>query len=177
VSVPVANRTTPDRGPLADRSAGDDRFRLIDIELKRQRFQQDSLIEVLHRAQQIFGVLGPDVLRYVARGLRLPPSRVHGVATFYHLFRFTSRGTHTCTVCTGTACYVKGAEAILAVAERLSGVRAGQTAQDGSITLEAARCTGSCGLAPLVVLDGKVVGNASAEAVADRVKGWVGHGS
>ncbi|QDV35386.1 bidirectional hydrogenase complex protein HoxE [Tautonia plasticadhaerens] len=173
---PVRRQTRPACSAETGHPGGDGRFRLVDEELKRQRFRQDSLIEVLHRSQQVFGVLDDDVLRYVSRGLGLPPSRVYGVATFYHLFRLTPRGDHTCTVCTGTACYVKGAERVLAVAEQSAGARAGETTPDGRITLETARCIGSCGLAPLVVFDGEVAGHVSAEEVADRLKGWVGHG-
>ena len=174
---PFQRRARPVCSAEAGHPGGDERFRLIDAELKRQRYRQDSLIEVLHRAQQIFGVLRDDVLLYVSRGLRLPPSRVYGVATFYHLFRITPRGEHTCTVCTGTACYVKGAERVLAVAERSAGARAGETTSDGRVTLETTRCIGSCGLAPLVIFDGKVAGHVPAGEVADRLKGWVGHGS
>lgn len=157
--------------------SGDDRFRYLDAAMKRHRYRPDALIEVLHTAQELFGYLEPDLLRYVARGLRLPPSRVHGVATFYHLFTFTPKGEHTCTICTGTACYVKGADALLGVVEHLTGTQPGKTTPDGRISLETARCLGACGLAPIVVFDGKVVGQISAEQLAERVKGWLDHGT
>src|SRR5262245_22002954 len=86
--------------------------------MKRHRYAPDALIEVLHTAQELFGYLGDDILYYVAHGLKLPPSRVYGVATFYHLFSLVSKGSHTCVVCTGTACYVKGANALLGAIER-----------------------------------------------------------
>ena len=79
--------------------SGDERFKRLDATMKRHRFQPDALIEVLHTAQELFGCLKADLLLYVAHGLRLPPSRVYGVATFYHLFTLAPRGEHTCAVC------------------------------------------------------------------------------
>ncbi len=139
--------------------SGDERYALIDTACKRARFGQDQLIEILHVAQEVFGHLSPDLLEYVARTLRLPASRVFGVATFYHLFTFEPPGEHSCTVCTGTACYVQGADAIVAAIARTYGVAAGQTTADGRFTLSTARCLGSCGLAPVGVLDGEVRGH------------------
>src|SRR5947208_11665688 len=111
-------------------ASGDKRFKILDTTLKRCQFQQDALIEVLHKAQDLFGYLEQDVLFYVARGLKLPPSRVYGVATFYHLFSLKPQGAHTCVVCLGTACFVKGAGQLLHAAEECAGVRAGETTAD-----------------------------------------------
>jgi bidirectional [NiFe] hydrogenase diaphorase subunit len=153
-----------------DQATGDERFELLDKALKRARFAQDQLIEILHVAQDVFGYLSEDVLVYVARALKLPPSRVYGVATFYHLFTFEEPGDHSCTVCTGTACFVKGADDIvLALSREHVTVAAGQTTEDGRFTLTTARCLGSCGLAPVVVLDGEVRGHLDAEAVLAAV--------
>ena len=91
---------------------------------------------MLHTAQELFGYLQNDLLHYIARGLKLPPSRVYGVATFYHFFSFIPKGKHTCVVCTGTACYVKGADALLEAVERRAGVIAGQTTPDGRVSLD-----------------------------------------
>ena len=136
--------------------SGDERFEILDKALKRSRYAQDQLIEVLHVAQDIFGYLSPDVLIYVGRALKLPLSKVFGVATFYHLFTFEAPGDHSATVCTGTACFVKGANDIVLALSREHGVAAGGTTDDGRFTLKTARCLGSCGLAPVVVLDGEV---------------------
>ena len=153
----------------ADRSgahpSGDERFALIDTALKRARYGQDQLIEILHVAQEVFGYLSEDVLLYVGRALRLPASRVYGVATFYHLFTFEPPGDHTCTVCTGTACYVKGSDRIVAAVQTRYEVAVGGTTEDGRFTLSTARCLGSCGLAPVVVLDGQVRGHLEVDAV------------
>ena len=114
---------------------------------------------------------------YIARGLKLPPSRVYGVATFYHFFTLSPKGEHTCTVCSGTACYVKGADALVAAISQQTDAQLGKTTPDGEVSLETARCLGTCGQAPVVGFDGGVVGNLSPEMVTDRVKGWIGHGS
>jgi len=150
--------------------SGDDRFALVDKHLKRVRYEQDQLIETLHVAQDVFGFLSEDVLLYVARALMLPPSMVYGVATFYQLFTFDAPGDHACTVCTGTACYVKGADDIVRAVGEAHGVAAGATSDDGRLTLKTARCLGSCGLAPVVVLDGTVQGRLDASQVLDLVR-------
>jgi bidirectional [NiFe] hydrogenase diaphorase subunit len=85
--------------------------------MKKFQFRQDALIEVLHKAQELFGYLEDDLLLFVAYKLKLPPSRVYGVATFYHFFTLKPQGKHTCVVCLGTACYVKGADKVLAAIE------------------------------------------------------------
>lgn len=156
--------------------SGDNRFKLLDAAMKRQRYAPDTLIEVLHTAQELFGFLKDDLLIYVARGLKLPPSRVFGVATFYHFFSFTPKGEHTCVVCTGTACYVKGADGLLAAIQAATGTAAGKTSADGKYSIETARCLGACGLAPIAVFDGQVVGKLTPEQLQDRVKGWATDG-
>ncbi|BAZ49507.1 bidirectional hydrogenase complex protein HoxE [Nostoc sp. NIES-4103] len=156
---------------------GDKRFKMLDATIKRYQYQQDALIEILHKAQELFGYLENDVLIYIAHQLKLPPSRVYGVATFYHLFSLAPSGVHTCVVCTGTACYVKGAQAILANLEKSAHIKAGETSADGQISLLTARCLGACGIAPAVVFDGTVLGNQTPESVVDHIKGWLQDGS
>ena len=126
--------TAPEAGKDAHPSS-DDRFALVDKHLKRVRYEQDQLIETLHIAQDVFGYLSEDVLMYVARALLLPPSMVYGVATFYQLFTFEAPGDHACTVCTGTACFVKGADAIVRTVGDAYSVAAGATSDDGKLTL------------------------------------------
>lgn len=158
--------------------SGDNRFKMLDASMKRQRFQPDALIEVLHTAQELFGYLQDDILLYVAHGLKLPPSQVFGVATFYHFFTFEPKAAHTCVVCMGTACYVKGAESLLtsmrghATQEHLEAEGA-----EKSVSIETARCLGACGLAPVVVFDGEVCGNVSSTQALERMKGWQPDGS
>jgi bidirectional [NiFe] hydrogenase diaphorase subunit len=148
---------------------GDERFSLIDKALRKARFQQDQLIEVLHAAQEVFGYLSDEVLLYVARALRLPRSRVYGVATFYHLFTREPLGENSCSVCTGTACFVKGADAIIDALRREYGVGPGETTEDGRFTLTTTRCIGACSLAPLVVIGDDVLGHLTLEETIERV--------
>jgi bidirectional [NiFe] hydrogenase diaphorase subunit len=126
----------------AEHPSGDKRFKLLLVTMKKNLFRQDALIEVLHAAQSLFGYLEIDVLFFIARGLKLPPSRVYGVATFYNFFTFKPQGEHTCVVCTGTACYVKGAEALLGAVAQEARVQAGETTADNKMSLLTARCLG-----------------------------------
>jgi bidirectional [NiFe] hydrogenase diaphorase subunit len=163
--------------PALKHPSGDKRFKILDATLRKQQFRPDALIEVLHRAQELFGYLEEDVLLYVARALLLPPSRVYGVATFYHLFTLKPRGEHTCVVCLGTACFVKGADEIVAAAEKCVGVKSGQTTADNRVSLLTARCIGACGIAPAVVYDGATAGQQTSEAVLQHLMEWLPDGS
>jgi bidirectional [NiFe] hydrogenase diaphorase subunit len=155
--------TRPARPPAA--TADDPRAALLTVQLKKVRYRPDALIDVLHAVQDIYGSLSPELLATVADALQLPPSRVMGVATFYHLFTFEPRGEHTCTVCTGTACFVKGADALMAAVSDGLGVAQGETRADGALSLLEARCIGSCGLAPVALVDGGVVAKATPETL------------
>jgi bidirectional [NiFe] hydrogenase diaphorase subunit len=154
-------------------AGADKRLKILDVAMKRQQYQHDALIEVLHKAQQLFGFLDAGVLRHVARGLRLPPSRVYGVATFYHLFSLKPQGEHTCVVCMGTACFVKGADRLLRAVEEAAHVKAGETTPDGRLSVLTARCIGACGIAPAVVYDGVTAGQQTPDTVARQLKGWL----
>ena len=102
---------------VLEHASGDKRFKILEAHIKKHQFKQDALIEVLHKAQELFGYLEDDLLLFVAYRLKLPPSRVYGVATFYHFFTLKPKGKHTCVVCLGTACYVKGSAKVLALIE------------------------------------------------------------
>ncbi len=156
-----------------EREGRDPRYREIDEAMRRHHHRPDSLIEVLHAAQRLFGYLPADVLSYVARGLATPLSTVYGVATFYHFFSLVPKGRHTVTVCTGTACYVRRAGEILHAVERAAGVGAGGTRSDGAISVEAVRCLGPCSQAPVVVFDDEVTGELSTAEVLDRLEPMV----
>ncbi len=162
---------------VAAPSAPDRRFKLVEATMKRHQYRPDALIEVLHTAQEVFGYLDRELLMSVARALKLPPSWVYGVATFYHFFSLAPKGEHSCVVCLGTACYVKGAANLLSSLEQDLGVKSGQTTPDGKVSLLTARCLGACGLAPAVVFDGSVAGNLDRGSTLARVKGWQGNGS
>ncbi len=153
----------PDRpAPPSD----DKRWKLVNSTMRRAGYAGHALIETLHSVQSAFGYLDDAALRFVAGALDLPPSKVYGVATFYHLFMLKPKGRHACVVCTGTACYIKGASALVEAVEQRYAVKAGQTTADERLSLLTARCVGACGLAPTVVLDGDVLPK---EAPADLV--------
>jgi len=126
--------------------------------MARHHYAGDALIEILHAAQQLNGYLSPPLLHHIARKLRLPPSRVLGVATFYHLFRFTPPEKHTASVCLGTACYVEGAAALA------------DTVRKCGWTLEIDRCAGACGLATLVVCDGAPLSRVTPAQLEDHLR-------
>jgi bidirectional [NiFe] hydrogenase diaphorase subunit len=146
---------------------------LLDRAITRHQGRGDALIEVLHAAQGIFGYLETDLMIYVAHALKLPLSRVYGVATFYHFFRLKPAGRHTFVLCTGTACYVKGANAIQQAIEDRCGVKFGETTHDKVISLVSARCIGSCGLAPVVVLDDVVAAKQIPASALERIEAWL----
>ncbi|HMN31512.1 MAG TPA: bidirectional hydrogenase complex protein HoxE [Caldilineaceae bacterium] len=169
--MPVSPVKSPSTPPAsAEHASGDSRFKLIDRTLKRFQYQQDALIEVLHTAQEAFGFLADDLLIYVAHQLKLPLSWVYGVATFYHFFSLKPQGEHNCIVCLGTACYVKRAADILAALQKEYSLEPGQTTQDHKLSLNTARCLGSCGLAPVMVLDGDVIGRATPQNALEQVQ-------
>ncbi len=153
----------------------DKRWRIVTATMRRHGFGADALIETLHSVQEAFGYIDDDALRFVARGLHVPPGRVYGVATFYNYFTLKPQGEHTCVVCLGTACYIKGAASILGALEARLGVKAGETTGDKQVSLLTARCMGACGLAPIVVNDGEVAAQVSADASVAKVEEWMNH--
>ncbi len=142
----------------------------VDRALKRCQYSQDALIEVLHAAQETFGFLSDETMAYIARELKLPPSWVYGVATFYHFFNLKPQGEHRCTICMGTACFVKRAGDIVEALEKEFDVKAGETTADGKLSVNIARCLGNCGLAPMIILDGEVHARQTPESMLDRCK-------
>lgn len=164
------------RATYDERKVGTDkRYKILEAHIKRLQYKQDTLIEVLHQAQALFGYLDEDTLKFIAHQLKLPLSRVYGVVTFYHFFKLKPQGEHTCVVCMGTACYVKGAGEILANIEKNIGIKPGQTTPDGKISLLTARCIGACGIAPAVVYDNEIVGKQTSENVLTKLKEWIGN--
>lgn len=177
IAVMLTNTNPPKSGnAIAEHPSGDKRFRLLEATMKRYQYQQGALIEVMHQAQELFGYLEEDLLLYIARSLKLPPSQVYGVATFYHFFSLKRKGAHTCVVCMGTACYVKGAAALLGAIETHARIQVGETTPDGELSLGTARCLGACGVAPAVVVDGVTEGHQTPEIAIARLEACL-HGS
>lgn len=161
------------RDEKVDPPSDDKRWRIVQATMQRNGFERDGLIETLHTVQESFGYLDDDSLRYVAASLNAPLSQVYGVSTFYHLFTLKPAGQHTCVVCLGTACYIKGVPLLLKEIENHYGIKPGQTTPDGRLSLMSARCLGSCGLAPVAVFDGEISGKVDVEQVIDRLQTFV----
>ena len=127
--------------------------------LEEYKTQRGAVIPVLQKAQAIYGWLPREVLEVIARGMRVPLSRIYGVVTFYSQFYLTRRGRHIVRQCDGTACHVRGAARIIDTCQNRLGIKAGQTTPDYRMTYEVVYCLGSCGLAPVAMIDDKVVGH------------------
>lgn len=147
----------------------DKRWKIVQGTMRRNGFRPEALIETLHTAQEAFGYLDDTTLLFVSRALRVSPSQVYGVATFYHFFNLKPQGQHVCSVCTGTACYIKGAQDLIDEIGAAYDVEPGATTDDELLSLLTVRCVGACGLAPAVVLDGEVVGNLTPDALHQRI--------
>lgn len=128
-----------------------------------------ALIEILHKAQDIFGYLPRDVQLYVARKLGIPGAEVFGVVSFYSYFTTKPRGKHTISVCMGTACFVRGADKITESLKEKLGIESNEITEDGLFTLRDVRCIGACGLAPVVMVDDKVYGRVKEEELDDII--------
>ena len=119
--------------------------------------QQGCLIQVLHRAQEIYGYLPVDIQQLIAETLDVPLSEVYGVSSFYSLFTTKPRGEYTIRVCLGTACYVRGGQDIVKKLRQTLGIEVGETTTDGKFTLDVMRCIGACGLAPAITVNETVM--------------------
>jgi len=126
-----------------------------------------ELINVLHKAQGIFGYLPAEVQEIVARELKIPVAKVYGVVTFYSFFTMIPKGQNPISICMGTACYVRGAEKVLEEFKRKLKVEVGETTKDGKFSLNCLRCVGACGLAPVVMVGDKTYGRVSPDGVGE----------
>jgi len=144
----------------------DPRIKRILKTLETNQRKPDGLIQVLHTIQDIYGYVPLDLIVLTARELRVPPSRVYGVVTFYHFFSLKPKGEHNCLICTGTACYVKGAQKLIDEVQKDFKIKPGQSTPDNKFSLEAVRCIGACGLAPAVVMDNEIHARMTPENIA-----------
>lgn len=124
-----------------------------------------ELIRVLHKAQSIFGYLPKEVQIFVAKKLDVPVTKVYGVVSFYSYFTMKPKGKYDISVCLGTACYVRGADKILAELVKKLGIEVGETSDDGKFSLRTLRCVGACGLAPVVMIGEKVYGRVTPDMI------------
>lgn len=152
----------------------DKRWRIVNATMRRHGYQPEALIETLHAVQESFGYLDDEALRFVSNSLRVPLSQAYGVATFYHFFSLKPQGKHNCTVCMGTACYIKGGQAIIDTISKAFDVEPGKTTADNELSLLIARCVGACGLAPVVLIDNEIVPQAQTETLPGRIAEVIG---
>lgn len=129
-----------------------------------------QMIRILQKAQEIFGYLPEEVQAYIAEKTETPVSEVNGIVTFYSLFATEPRGKHTLDICMGTACYIKGAQELMDTLKEHLKIDAGETTADHLFTVKSTRCIGACGLAPILVVNGDVHGNASSGEIKKIIK-------
>jgi len=132
--------------------------------------KEGTLITTLHKAQDIFGYLSPEVQDHIAHKLGIPTSKVYGVVTFYSFFTMLPKGKFQVNVCMGTACFVRGAQKIIDEFEKELKIKVGETSEDKMWSLDSLRCVGACGLAPVISVNGKVYGRVSPEDVKGIVE-------
>ncbi|MGC8964229.1 MAG: NAD(P)H-dependent oxidoreductase subunit E [Brevinematia bacterium] len=156
----------------SDSKVIDNRWKILEGHMKLHQYRKDSLIEILHKAQELFGFLTDDLLSYIASSLKLPKSYVYGVVTFYHFFKLKPQGKHVILLCLGTACYVKGSSDIVEYLKKNYNLEPGQTTSDGLISLMIARCIGACGVAPAAIVDDKLEPYFSVEKLEQKIQEW-----
>ena len=140
--------------------------------IKKHKDQPGAMMPVLQEAQGIYGYLPKEVQEIIAQEMGVPLSEVFGVATFYSQFTLNPKGEHTISVCLGTACYVKGADKILAALEERLGIASGECTPDGFFSIESCRCLGACGLAPVMTVDGEVYGKVTPESAVEIIDSY-----
>ena len=147
-------------------------FTTLNSIIDRHKDRDGGLIPVLQDAQEALGYLPVEAVRHIARKLSIPYSRVAGVVSFYSFFTTVPRGRHTIRACMGTACYVRGAKAVLQSIERHLGIEVGGTTEDRLFSLEVGRCFGACGLAPVVVVDDDVHQQVKPSQIPDLLQAY-----
>ena len=135
--------------------------------------REGALITVLHKAQELYGYLPTEIQNHIAEKLNIPCAKVYGVVTFYSFFNTTPKGKHNISVCMGTACFVRGSQNVLEEFKKQLHIEAGETTADSLFSLDAIRCVGACGLAPVVSVNGKVYGRVKAENVQEILEEYL----
>lgn len=134
--------------------------------------KKSSLIIILHKAQEIFGYIPEEVQEFIAEKIEVPVSKVYGVVSFYNFFSMEPKGKYPISVCTGTACYVRGAEKILEALQKELGLKLGGVTEDGLFSLDSLRCVGACGLAPVMLVGKDVHGKVKPEDVKKIIESY-----
>ena len=148
-------------------------FRELESYINSLDTKEEALITVLHKAQKIFGYLPKEVQEFIADKLDEPLAGVYGVVSFYSFFTMIPKGDIAISVCLGTACFVRGAEKVLDEFQSRLGIKAGETSPDGKFSLDVLRCIGACGIAPVVLVNGKVYKKVEAGEVKNIVSEYM----
>jgi len=145
-------------------------WKKIDQIILKNKARPGSIIAVLRECQDIVGYLPIELINYISLGMNLPSSEVYGITTFYALFSLEPKGRHNIKLCLGTACYVKGMREIMDRISKTYEVKEGETTPDRRFSMEAVRCVGACGLAPVVMVDEDIHGIVSADKIIDVIE-------
>lgn len=148
------------------RGTADQEKKLLSI-IAERKDERGCLMPILQEAQEIYGYLPIEVQTIIARELDIPLEKVYGVVTFYSQFTLFPKGKYAISVCLGTACYVKGSGAIFEKLKEMLGIDSGECTADGKFSLDACRCVGACGLAPVMMINGEVYGRLKPDDLAD----------
>ncbi len=143
---------------LVSKALTEENFLQLDRQIEKVQGNKGPLMQVLTQAQKIFGCVPYEVQKHVSERLKIPMSDIYGVVTFYSQFSLIPKGKYVVSVCMGTACYVKSAQPILDKISEIIDTKSGETSADGKFTLEATRCIGACGLAPIITVNEDVYG-------------------
>ena len=154
------------KGTLPFKGTPEQEAQLMQV-IEAHKGEEGALMPVMQEAQEIYGYLPIEVQQMIAKGLCVPVEKVYGVATFYSQFALTPKGKYKISVCLGTACYVKGAQDVLDRIEQILGIGADECTEDGKFSIEACRCIGACGLAPVLTVNDEVYG----KLVGDDIPG------
>lgn len=152
--------------------SADKRWKIVNVAMRRHGYASNALIETLHTVQEAFGYVDTQALKFISTALNVPLSKTYGVATFSPYFVLKPGGAHTCVMCTGTACWVKGGKPTMEAIQERFKIEPGQTTEDGKVSLLAARCLGSCGLAPAGVFDGEMIEKLTPDEAVRRLEEW-----
>ena len=149
-----------------------EKFNALEQYIDSMPTTKGELIRVLHKAQGIFGFLPEEVQKFIAKKLDLSTAKVFGVVSFYSYFTMEPKGENPIAICMGTACYVRGAEKVQDAFMKELGIKVGETTADGKFSLDALRCVGACGLAPVVLVGEKVYGRVTVEDVKKIISNY-----
>ena len=159
---------------VLDLTTKKEEFKLLKEYIDSLKDSQGVLMQILHKAQNIFGYLPIEVQKFISEEMDIPLAEIYGVATFYTQFSIEPKGKHKIGVCLGTACYVKGSQLVLDKLSKELNIKVGSTTEDNLFTLEATRCLGCCGLAPVMMIDDEVYGKLDPKNIPEIIAKYKG---